>query len=63
MNFLIFKDFNGIFSNFSEFILDLFGFKKNKNIKFLSRADMVADAMRSDMTPHDNVYMCQCARV
>ena len=70
MNFLIFRDFFGIFLNFSEFILDLFRFLKVEEIKkssFYCELTWQVTRWWSDVSPRDDVYMRHvvhmCARM
>ena len=46
MNFLILKDFSRNFFIFYEFVVIYFEFKRIKKVRFLSRADVAADAAR-----------------
>ena len=70
IKFIIFKDFFGIFLNFSDFILDLFGFLKIKKSRFYRALTWQLKRWRSDMSPRGDrstghvAHMCVrvCAR-
>ena len=57
MNFLIFRDFFGNFSDFYEFIWIYFEFKRIRN-QIISRADMENDVARVNMASPRGAHVC-----